>query len=108
MTHSPEALDASPRHAHQPALARVWISISISQVAQEHATRAIWHLCAVPENQKLVVESGAIASIFTLCKSGSAAAQGHAAAVISELAKGARGAHMPRVAASAHPRAALS
>ena len=58
-----------------------------SQVAQEHAARAILHLCDLPENQAMVIEGGAIAELVLLSRQGSAAAQAMAAAIISTLAK---------------------
>ena len=58
-----------------------------SQVAQEHAARAIWHLSENPENQTLVIEGGAIGELVVLSRQGSKDAQAMAAAIISELAK---------------------
>ena len=60
-----------------------------SIVSQEHAARATWTLCMAPENQKVIVDSGAIPELVALCKTGSESGKGYAAAVISELAKGA-------------------
>lgn len=53
------------------------------------AARAVWHLCAANHNQGVIVECGAITDLVTLSKTGSARAQELAAAVISDLAKGA-------------------
>lgn len=39
-----------------------------SQVSQEHAARAIWHLCAATDNQGLIVDCGAIAELVALSK----------------------------------------
>ena len=60
-----------------------------SKVSQEHAARAIWHLCAAPDNQGLIVDAGAVAELVALSRVGSAQAQELSAAVISDLAKGA-------------------
>ena len=60
-----------------------------SKVSQEHAARAIWHLCAAPDNQGLIVDAGAVAELVALSRVGSPAAQELSAAVISDLAKGA-------------------
>ena len=60
-----------------------------SSLAQEHAARAVWHLCARTENQGVLVESGAVTEMVGLSKAGSDKAQELAAAVISDLAKGA-------------------
>ena len=60
-----------------------------SRVAQEHAARAIWHLCARTDNQGALVECGAVGELVELSKKGSSRAQELAAAVISDLAKGA-------------------
>ena len=57
--------------------------------SQEYAISAIWHLCHETYNQKAVVECGVIVELVALSKAGSAKAQGLAAAVISDLAKGA-------------------
>ena len=46
-----------------------------SSVAQENAARCIWHLCAAPSNQGVVVEAGAISELVALSKTGSAKAQ---------------------------------
>ena len=58
-----------------------------SELAQEHAARAIWHLCATTDNQGVIVDCGAIAELVALSKTGSAKAQELAAAVVSDLAK---------------------
>ena len=60
-----------------------------SPLAQEKATRAIWHLCASTDNQGVIVEAGAISELVSLSKTGTSQAQELAAAVISDLAKGA-------------------
>ena len=60
-----------------------------SQLAQENATRAVWHLCAATVNQGVIVHAGAIADLVALSKTGSAKGAELAAAVISDLAKGA-------------------
>ena len=60
-----------------------------SQASQEFAAKAICHLCRSLENQDLIVEAGVIPELVTLSKTGSKRAQGYAAAVISNLAKGA-------------------
>ena len=60
-----------------------------STLAQENAARTIWHLCASPSNQGVLVEAGAISELVALSKTGSVKAQELAAAVISDLAKGA-------------------
>ena len=58
-----------------------------SKLAQEHAARAIWHLCATTDNQGVIIDCGAIAELVALSKTGSAKAQELAAAVVSDLAK---------------------
>ena len=60
-----------------------------SSVSQEQCTRCIWHLCASVDNQGAIVDAGAISDLVALSKTGSAKAQELAAAVISDLAKGA-------------------
>lgn len=60
-----------------------------SQLGQEHAARAIWHLCALFENQGVIVECGTITELVQLLKTGSSNAQEVAAAGISDLARGA-------------------
>ena len=60
-----------------------------SPLAQEHAARAIWHLCELTSNQQAVVDCGVIVELVALSKGGTAKAQQFAAAVISDLAKGA-------------------
>ena len=60
-----------------------------SERAQEHAARAVWHLCASVDNQGVLVECGAVSDLVALSKGGTPAAQELAAAVISDLAKGA-------------------
>ena len=60
-----------------------------SPLAQEHAARAVWHLCEHTCNQGRVVEGGAIADLVLLCKGGSIKGQELGAAVLSDLAKGA-------------------
>ena len=60
-----------------------------SPEAQEHACRAVWHLCEDIDNQGVVVDCGAIAELVMLSRVGDAKAQELAAAVISDLAKGA-------------------
>lgn len=60
-----------------------------SKLSQEHAARAIWHLCADMSNQGHIVHCGAVAELVALSRIGSARAQELSAAVISDLAKGA-------------------
>ena len=60
-----------------------------SQISQENSSRCIWHLCAATDNQGYIVDCGAITELVALSKVGSARAQELAAAVISDLAKGA-------------------
>ena len=60
-----------------------------SQLGQEHAARAIWHLAALTEAQMDVVNCGAIPDLVQLLKTGSPKAQEMAAAGISDLALGA-------------------
>ena len=60
-----------------------------SSEAQEHACRAVWHLCEDIDSQGAVVDCGAIAELVMLSRVGDAMAQELAAAVISDLAKGA-------------------
>ena len=59
-----------------------------SQLGQEHAARAIWHLAALTEAQPDLVECGAIPDLVQLLKTGSPKAQEMAAAGISDLAYG--------------------
>ena len=60
-----------------------------TQLGQEHAARAIWHLAAHRETHAQIVGCGAISELVQLLKTGSAKAQEMAAAAISELALGA-------------------
>jgi hypothetical protein len=60
-----------------------------SQLGQEHAARAIWHLAALTEAQMDIVDCGAIVDLVQLLKTGSPKAQEMAAAGISDLALGA-------------------
>ena len=60
-----------------------------SQLGQEHAARAIWHLAALFEVHSVIVEAGAIVDLVQLLKTGSQKAQEMAAAGISDLALGA-------------------
>lgn len=60
-----------------------------SQLAQEHASRAVLHLCEQTSNQRFIVECGAINDLVGLSTKGSVKGQELAAAVISDLAKGA-------------------
>ena len=60
-----------------------------SKLSQEHAARAIWHLCAATDNQGVIVDGGVVTELVTLSRVGSAQAQELSAAVISDLAKGA-------------------
>ena len=60
-----------------------------SQLARENACRLLWRLCADLHNQGTLVDCGAISELVTLSKVGSPKAQELAAAVISDLAKGA-------------------
>ena len=53
---------------------------SSSQISQENAARAIWHLCESTDNQGVIVEAGAIAELVALSRTGSAHAQGYVAA----------------------------
>ncbi len=46
-----------------------------STLAQENAARTIWHLCASPSNQGVLVEAGAISELVALSKTGSVKAQ---------------------------------
>ena len=59
-----------------------------SQLAQENSARAIWHLCELPEHQRLIVEEGCIPELVNLMRHGSLQAQEVAAAGISQLAHG--------------------
>ena len=60
-----------------------------SQLGQEHAARAIWHLAALTESQGELVGCGAIPDLVQLLKTGSPKAQEMAAAGMSDLALGA-------------------
>ena len=60
-----------------------------SQLGQEYAARAIWHLCASVHNQGVVVNGGALVELVALSRTGSEKAQELSAAVISDLARGA-------------------
>ena len=60
-----------------------------SQLGQEHAARAIWHLAALTESQQDLVQCNAIPDLVQLLKTGSPKAQEMAAAGISDLALGA-------------------
>ena len=60
-----------------------------SQLGQEYAARALWHLCASVHNQGTVVDEGSIVELVALSRIGSEKAQELAAAVISSLASGA-------------------
>ena len=60
-----------------------------SALAQVEACRAVWHLCEEVDNQGAVVNCGVIADLVLLSRVGDAKAQELAAAVISDLAKGA-------------------
>ena len=60
-----------------------------TQLGQEFACRAIWHLCASVHNQGIVVSGGALVELVTLSRTGSEKAQELSAAVISDLARGA-------------------
>ena len=63
-------------------------------MGQEHAARALWHLCELGEdseaieNQHEIVQCGAIPVLVQLLKGGSPIAQEVAAAGISDLARG--------------------
>jgi vacuolar protein 8 len=59
-----------------------------TQLGQEYAVRAIWHLCASIENQGVVVDGGALPELVMLSKTGSDKSQELSAAVISDLARG--------------------
>jgi len=60
-----------------------------SQLGQEHAARAIWHLAALFEVHVIIIEAGAIPDLVQLLKLGSPKAQEMAAAALSDLAFGA-------------------
>ena len=60
-----------------------------SQVGQEHAARAIWHLAALNENQGTLVDCGTIPELVMLLKNGTPKAKEVSAAGISDLARGA-------------------
>ena len=59
-----------------------------SQIGQEHAGRAVWHLAADVENQQTIVSCGTIPELVALMRLGSPRAQEVAAAGLSELARG--------------------
>ena len=81
-----------------------------SPLAQEHAARAVWHLCEMMPSQAYIVECGAIGDLVGLSKNGSIKGQELAAAVISDLAKGgvAERSAKERNSASAAEEAALA
>ena len=60
-----------------------------SQVAQEHAARAVRNLASEVGNQRAIVDCGGIPDLVHLTKTGSVKAQELAAAGLSELASGA-------------------
>ena len=60
-----------------------------SPMAQEHATRAVLHLCEDAASQQAIVDAGVIGELVALSKGGTSGAQELAAQVISDLAKGA-------------------
>ena len=60
-----------------------------SQLGQEHAARAIWHLAALTEGQGELVAKGAIPELVQLLKTGSPRAQEMAAAGLMDLSQGA-------------------
>ena len=68
-----------------PLLALIRIG---TQVAQEHAARCAWHLCAIIGNQNNLVECGTVVDLVHLIKVGSPKAQEFAAAGLSDLARG--------------------
>lgn len=84
---SPEMQDAVVEASGVPPLLN--LIRTGSQLAQEHASRAIWHLCAQIKNQEVMVECGTIHELVMLLKSGSPQAQEVAAAGIMDLAHGA-------------------
>ena len=59
-----------------------------SQLGQEHAARAIWHLSALTDRQMDLVDRGAIPDLVQLLKMGSLFAQEMAAAGLASLAHG--------------------
>ena len=67
---------------------------SADKFAQKHAANCIWHLCESVDNQKAVVQAGAIAECVALLTAkiteafGSVAAQEAAAAALASLASG--------------------
>ena len=60
-----------------------------SQLGQEHAARAIWHLAALFEVHSIIIEAGGIPDLVQLLKMGSPRAQEMATAGISDLVLGA-------------------
>ena len=60
-----------------------------SQLGQEHAARAIWHLAALFDVHSIIIEAGGIPDLVQLLKMGSPRAQEMATAGISDLALGA-------------------
>lgn len=60
-----------------------------SQLGQEHAARAIWHLAQLIDTHSAIVQAGGISEQVQLLKTGSPKAQEMAAAGLSELALGA-------------------
>ena len=59
-----------------------------SQIAQEHAARAIWYLSSSAKNQVAVVDAGAISDLVALLRHGTPMAQYVSAAGLGELAYG--------------------
>ena len=59
-----------------------------SQLGQEHAARAVWHLAEYNEHQPPIVEAGAVADLVQLLKTGSPRAAEFAAAGLMDLARG--------------------
>lgn len=74
-----------------------------SQLGQEHAARAIWHLSDLRERQMDLVSCGAIPDLVQLIKVGSMMAQEMAAAGLFELAHGCVLERQARAAAAAAP-----
>jgi vacuolar protein 8 len=59
-----------------------------SHVAQEHATRTLWHLSMDLENQKFIADSGCVPELVALVRNGSQKAQEVAAGTLANIARG--------------------
>ena len=71
-----------------PLLQMIRLS-QLASLAQEHAARTLWYLCEHVENQREIVNLGAINEFVMLLRHGNPNAQEAAAAGIAEVARGA-------------------